>query len=112
MPKRSSADKSKGDWGGPRLTGGSRPTGQRRRYDFSAESARTNAELSDEIAIHTTLSKEDLDKMVPRRADRQRLQKLITIVKASASARQKQAMLQAEFSDLAPVIVKVLNKLV
>lgn len=81
-----------------------------RRYNFGEEAKLTNEQLAGELAKLTPLTEEQLGKLLPRRADKERLQQLVTIVNSSASQNRKLASLTDNFSDLGAVVLKVLTQ--
>ncbi|MBN2131797.1 MAG: hypothetical protein JW741_20015 [Sedimentisphaerales bacterium] len=79
-------------------------------YNFEEEANLTNEQLAGELAKLTPLTAEQLDKLLPKKVDKKRLQQVIDIVNSSASQNRKLASLTANFSDLGGVVLKVLTK--
>ena len=82
----------------------------RRSFDFSGSRARTNAELATEIATLTTLSANEIENMLPRRADKLKLAELITIVDSSSAQNKKVKALDDNFAELGGVTIKLLKR--
>lgn len=80
-------------------------------YDFSKERADTNAALARELAAHTALSAERIEKLLPARADKARLDKLVKIVRGAGDEAERVAMLRRNIEDLGGVVVRVLATL-
>jgi hypothetical protein len=79
-------------------------------YDFSEEAKLTNDQLGDELAKLTPLTAEEINKLLPRRADKEGLKQLIQLVNSSASQNKKLASLTSNFSELGGVVLTVLTK--
>lgn len=79
-------------------------------YDFSEEAKLTNVELGDELAKLTPLTAEEVNKLLPRRADKEGLKQLIQLVNSSASQNRKLASLTSNFAELGGVVLAVLSK--
>jgi len=79
-------------------------------YDFSEEAKLTNEQLGDELAKVTPLTVEEVNKLLPRRADKEGLKQLIQLVNSSASQNKKLASLTSNFSELGGVVLTVLTK--
>jgi hypothetical protein len=79
-------------------------------YDFSEEAKLTNEQLGDELAKLTPLTAEEINKLLPRRADKEGLKQLIELVNSSASQNKKLASLTSNFSELGGVVLTVLTK--
>jgi hypothetical protein len=79
-------------------------------YDFSEEAKLTNEQLGDELAKLTPLTAEEINKLLPRRADKEGLKQLIQLVNSSASQNKKLASLTSNFSELGGVVLTVLTK--
>ena len=81
-------------------------------YDFSEEARLTNDELARELAMRTALSADEIQTMLPRRIDKQRLAKLLEIVNGSTARHRKIATLRRNLNDLGGVLLKVLQKVI
>ncbi len=79
-------------------------------YDFSEEAKLTNEQLGEELAKLTPLTVEEVNKLLPRRADKERLQQLIQLVNSSASQNKKLASLTSNFEELGGVVLTLLTK--
>ena len=66
-------------------------------YDFSEEAKLTNEQLGDELAKLTPLTVVEINKLLPRRADKEGLKQLIELVNNSASQNKKLASLTSNF---------------
>jgi hypothetical protein len=86
----------------------------RRRFDFdfSEEAALTNDELARELATHSALSAAEIARLLPRKADKERLGQLIEIVNSSAAQNRKIATLRRNFGELGGVVLKLLRTVV
>jgi len=79
-------------------------------YDFTEEAELTNRQLAGELAKLTPLTEEQVNGLLPRKVDKQRLKKLIGMVNSSASQNRKLAFLTSNLSELGVVVLKVLTK--
>jgi len=79
-------------------------------YNFSEEVKLTNEELGDELARLTPLTAEEINKLLPKKADKEGLKQLIQLVNSSASHNKKLASLTSNFSELGGVVLTVLTK--
>ena len=79
-------------------------------YDFSEERELTNDQLSGELAKLTPLTVGEINNILPKKIEKQRLSQLIKIVNNSTSQNKKLASLNSSFSDLGGVILKLLMK--
>ena len=79
-------------------------------YDFSEEAKLTNEELGDELARLTPLTAEEINKLLPKKADKEGLKQLIQLVNSSASQNKKLASLTSNFTELGGVVLTVLTK--
>jgi hypothetical protein len=79
-------------------------------YDFSEEAKLTNEQLGDELAKLTPLTAEEINKLLPRRADKEGLKQLIQLVNSSTSQNKKLASLTSNFEELGGVVLTVLTK--
>jgi predicted Zn-ribbon and HTH transcriptional regulator len=79
-------------------------------YDFSEEAKLTNEQLRDELAKLTPLTAEEINKLLPERADKERLKQLIKIVNSSASQNEKLASFTSNFAELGGVVLTLLTK--
>jgi hypothetical protein len=79
-------------------------------YNFEEEANLTNEQLSDELAKLTPLTAKELNKLLPRKVDKKRLTQIIKIVNSSTSKQNKLASLQANFTELGDVVLKLLTK--
>jgi hypothetical protein len=79
-------------------------------YDFGPEAELTNEQLGGELAKLTPLTAEEVNKLLPRRVDKQHLKQLIDIVNSSASQNNKLASIKSNFATLGRVTLKLLTK--
>jgi len=79
-------------------------------YDFGEEAKLTNEQLGDELAKLTPLTAEEVNKLLPKRADKEGLKQLIQLVNSSASQNKKLASLTSNFAELGGVVLTVLTK--
>jgi hypothetical protein len=79
-------------------------------YDFSEEAKLTNEQLGDELAKLTPLTAEEIQKLLPKRADKEGLKQLIKLVNSPASQNKKLASLTSNFAELGGVVLTVLTK--
>lgn len=79
-------------------------------YDFTEEAELTNSQLAGELAKVSPLTADEVEQMLPRKADKQRLGDLINIVNSSASRNRKVAKLTDNIADLGAVVVRMLEK--
>ena len=79
-------------------------------YNFSEEVKLTNEELGDELARLTPLTAEEINKLLPKKADKEGLKQLIKLVNSSASQNKKLASLTSNFAELGGVVLTVLTK--
>ncbi len=70
----------------------------------------TDAEFSDEISSHVSLTKSEIDKLFPDQSDREELAKLTDIVLNAADENQRKAALISNISNVAGTAVKLLKK--
>ncbi len=81
-------------------------------YDFSEEREATNKELAEEIATRTTLTSAQIQKLLPKKQDKQRLKELIGIVNSAASDNAKAAALRKNFAALGGTVLRILKTVV
>jgi uncharacterized ParB-like nuclease family protein len=81
------------------------------KFDFSEEAKLTNSQLAQELSAITPLTMSEIDALLPKKADKQKLQQLIEIVGSGASQNNKVAELTNNISELGGVVVKVVGKL-
>jgi hypothetical protein len=79
-------------------------------WNFSEEAKLTNEQLGDELAKMTPLTVEEINKLFPRKADKEGLKELIQLVNSSASQNKKLASLTSNFAELGGVILTLLTK--
>ena len=79
-------------------------------YDFSKEAKLTNKQLGDELAKLTPLTVEEVNKLLPERADKEGLKRLIELVNSSTSQNKKLASLTSNFEELGGVVLTLLTK--
>ncbi len=79
-------------------------------YDFGPEAELTNEQLAGELAKLTPLTAQEVNKLLPRKVDKQHLRQLIEIVNCSASQNSKLASIKSNFATLGGVALKLLTK--
>jgi hypothetical protein len=79
-------------------------------YNFGGEAKLTNEQLGDELAKLTPLTAEEINKLLPRKAEKEGLSQLIELVNSSASQNKKLASLTSNFAELGGVVLTVLTK--
>ena len=79
-------------------------------YDFSEEAKLTNEQLGDELSKLTPLTAEEVNRLLPKRADKEGLKQLIQLVNSSELQNKKLASLTSNFSELGGVVLTVLTK--
>jgi hypothetical protein len=79
-------------------------------YDVSEEVKLTNEQLGGELAKVTPLTAEEVNKLLPRRADKERLKQLIELVNSCVSQNKKLASLTSNFAELGGVVLTLLTK--
>lgn len=80
-------------------------------YDFSEEAKLTNQQLAGELAKIGPLSEKEVNRLLPNKIDKERLQKLINIVNSSSSEAEKIASLRENVTELGSVMIKIISKL-
>ena len=77
---------------------------------IAARSAnRTNREMAEELSQMTALTAEQIERMLPKKADKERFAELMAIVNSSASNNKKVATLRKNMNELGFVVMKVLK---
>jgi hypothetical protein len=79
-------------------------------YDFSEERKMTNEELSGELSKLTPLKADEINRLLPRKVDKERLNEILKIVNNSASQNKKLVSLKENFEELGGVVLKLLTK--
>jgi hypothetical protein len=79
---------------------------------ISAEArAETNASLASEISSLTRLSEEDIRRLLPRKADKERFGTLMAIVADATDDNAKVAALKENLDEVGGVLVRILKLL-
>jgi hypothetical protein len=78
-------------------------------FDFSEEANLTNQQLAEELAKVTPMTADEINKLLPRKVDKQRLADLIAIVGGAASENTRAAKLAENMGELGGVVVKLLG---
>jgi len=83
------------------------------RYEEAAKKAAklTNKKYASEISSLTHLKSQEIEKLFPTRADKDKLLELLSIVDAATSDNQKIAKLRTSFNSLAGTILKTVRLL-
>jgi hypothetical protein len=86
---------------------------RRERFERISREARdeTNRALANEISSLTFLTEEDVDRILPRKADKEAFGVLMAIVAARTSEGAKVASLKKNMDQVGRVLVKVLREL-
>ena len=82
------------------------------KYNFKKEAELTNEQLAGELAKISPLSESDINKLLPERVDKERLQKLINIVNNTATEENKLSSIRENVTELGGVILKLLSKFI
>lgn len=85
------------------------PTENPFREAAAAAREKTNQELGSDLARLTTLPEAEIARMFPRKADREKLAKLVAIVKSSTARNRKLADFRKNLSDLGDVAIRLLE---
>jgi hypothetical protein len=73
---------------------------------------KTDEKLTNELSELTHLKKDEIKKLFPKRADKDKLDELLRIVRASTTQNQKIIKLKENIDALAPVVLKLVKHLV
>ena len=71
----------------------------------------TNRALADEISSLTVLTEEDVDRLLPRKADKEQFGTLMAIVASGTDDNRKVAALRDNLDDVGVVMVRILKLL-
>jgi hypothetical protein len=84
------------------------------RYKGKGKETRrkTDEKLANELSELTHLKKDEIKKLFPKRADKEKLDELLRIVRASTTQNQKIIKLKKNIDALAPVVLKLVKHLV
>ena len=82
----------------------------RKKFDFGPEAELTNQKLAGELAKLTVFTEEELQSLLPSKADKERLRELMEIVNGSARRNLRVASLRRNIGELGEVVMKVLEK--
>lgn len=84
------------------------------RFKEAAKKARnaTNAKYASEISSLTRLTDNEIAKLFPARADKERLMELLAVVNDATSENQKISKLTKNIEYLAPAAIKLIKHLV
>lgn len=84
------------------------------RYKGKGKETRfkTDKILANELSELTHLKKDEIKKLFPKRADKDKLDELLRIVRASTTQNQKIIKLKENIDALAPVVLKLVKHLV
>jgi hypothetical protein len=94
------------------MIGGAMPSRKDRFKKISAEAREaTNASLAGEISSLTRLSEEDIQRLLPRKVDKERFGTLMAIVADSTSNNAKVAALKDNLDDVGQVLMRILKLL-
>jgi hypothetical protein len=86
---------------------------RRERFARISREAResTNRALADEISSLTVLTEEDVERLLPRKADKEQFGALMAIVAAATDENTKVAALRDNLDNVGGVLVKILRLL-
>jgi hypothetical protein len=86
---------------------------RRERFERISREVReqTNRDLADEISSLTFLTEEDVERILPRKIDKEHFAKIMAIVAAHTDDNTKVAALRDNLNDVGRVLVKVLKLL-
>ena len=78
-------------------------------YDFSTEAELTNKQLAVKLAMLSTLSVNQINRLLPNKTDKVKLDKLINIVNKSASEQDSITSLRTNFAELGGVVLRLIK---
>ncbi|MFO8175868.1 MAG: hypothetical protein R6T96_16405 [Longimicrobiales bacterium] len=86
---------------------------RRERFEKASREAResTNRALADEFSELTVLDADEVERLLPRKVDKERFADLMAIVAAGTDDNTKVAALKDRFDEFGGVLVKVLKTL-
>ncbi len=70
-------------------------------------SAQTKAEFSEKLASYTRLTKDETNKLFPKKSDKDELSKLLEIVNASTDENTKKAELAKQIGNVSGAVLKL-----
>lgn len=86
---------------------------RRERFEKASREAReaTNQALADELSDLTVLDRAEIERLLPRKVDKERFSSLMAIVAAGTDDNTKVALLKERMDEVGGVLVKVLRTL-
>ena len=78
---------------------------------MNADADKTDEELHSQIASFTTMTPDKINAIAPQRADKEKLAKLLGIVKSSTEENEQIVQLTSNIESLAGTIIKTLRVL-
>ncbi|MDJ0700806.1 MAG: hypothetical protein QNJ07_13205 [Woeseiaceae bacterium] len=78
-------------------------------FDFQLQAKATNKEFAEELARLTTLTTKDVERLFPRKIDKQRFEQLMQIVNASANRNKRIAALENNFKAFSMSVMRLLE---
>ena len=86
---------------------------RRERFEKASREAResTNRALADEFSELTVLDADEVERLLPRKVDKERFAELMAIVAAGTDDNTKVADLKERFDEFGGVLVRVLKTL-
>lgn len=86
---------------------------RRERFEKASREAReaTNQALADELSDLTVLDRAEIERLLPRKVDKERFSALMAIVAAGTDDNTKVALLKERMDEVGGVLVKVLKTL-
>ena len=86
---------------------------RRERFERISREARdqTNRELAGELSSLTLFTEDDVERLLPRKIDKERFGRLMAIVSGKTSDNQKVMALRENLDELGQVVLKVLKEL-
>ena len=82
------------------------------KFDFSEEAAMTNRDFANELAVLTTLTVTDVERLFPRKIDKKRFAQLMQIVNASANRNARTAAVGDNFKAFGGTVIRLLEQFV
>ena len=79
------------------------------RFNFKDEARETNDSFAEELARLTTLTTTDVQKLFPRKIDKENFEQLLKIVTASSSRNKRTAAIKDNIDTFAVTLTKLLE---
>ncbi len=78
-------------------------------FDFQLHAKATNKEFAEELARLTTLTTKDVERLFPRKIDKQRFEQLMQIVNASANRNKRIAALEKNIKTFSMSVMRLME---